>query len=174
MRRPRSPFALAVSILGRGRDAGRPAPPARIRTSGITASGSCLGFYRRTAGRARGGRFEVAGVIDSLGGSSVPSSNGPTGSCVGAHGTSVARSGCGRFPVRDCSWARRSTRNDRGRRCVAREMAGSRSVPHYFTVRRRVITASMYDAQSQRDAGEGAGDRHRLSSLDGRPPQGTV
>ena len=63
MRRPRSSFALAVSILGRGRDAGRPAPPARIRTSGITASGSCLGSSRRTAVRARGGRFEVASSL---------------------------------------------------------------------------------------------------------------
>lgn len=32
----------AVGSTGRGRNAGRPAPPAQIRTCGITAYGSCL------------------------------------------------------------------------------------------------------------------------------------
>ncbi len=37
---------------GRGRDPGYPGPPARIRTGGITAYGSCLGSWRQTAAQA--------------------------------------------------------------------------------------------------------------------------
>jgi hypothetical protein len=35
-------LALALALAGRGRDAGRPTPPAQIRTCGVTAYGSCL------------------------------------------------------------------------------------------------------------------------------------
>ena len=44
--------SLAAFLMGRGRDAGRPAPPARIRTSGFPAYGSYLGWMasKRTRG----------------------------------------------------------------------------------------------------------------------------
>ncbi len=36
-------YGVSDASIGRGRDAGFPAPPAQIRTCGATAYGSCLG-----------------------------------------------------------------------------------------------------------------------------------
>ena len=44
---------LAVSNPDRGRDRPCERPPAQIPASGITALGSCLGFWRRTARQER-------------------------------------------------------------------------------------------------------------------------
>jgi transposase len=37
------PLTVAVTMVGRGRDASYPAPPAQIPACGTTAPGSCLG-----------------------------------------------------------------------------------------------------------------------------------
>ena len=42
------------ALLDRGRDRSCERPPARIPACGITALGSCLGFWRRIARRERG------------------------------------------------------------------------------------------------------------------------
>jgi Mg2+ and Co2+ transporter CorA len=55
------PVTAVSSILGmnvivndRGRDRPYERPPAQIPACGITALGSCLGFWRRSARRVRG------------------------------------------------------------------------------------------------------------------------
>src|ERR1035437_9458198 len=58
-------IAFGMRELGRGRDADCSAPPAQIRTCGITASGSCLRCGREAVRMGRGGRCEHVAVPDA-------------------------------------------------------------------------------------------------------------
>src|ERR1700721_932948 len=61
---PPGHLGLRVGARGRGRDEHRCPPPAQIRTSGITAYGSSLGYERRSVRRDRdeeGGDEESTG-----------------------------------------------------------------------------------------------------------------
>jgi hypothetical protein len=61
----RSHLSLAfASALGRGRDEDRSLPPAQIRTSGFTAYGSYLGFWRQTAHLGKDEEHEPPAATD--------------------------------------------------------------------------------------------------------------
>src|ERR1019366_2761396 len=65
-------WTTALENSGRGRDADCSAPPAQIRTCGITASGSCLRCGREAVRMGRGGRCEHVGAPDAACASCAP------------------------------------------------------------------------------------------------------
>jgi hypothetical protein len=55
---------VGASVNGRGRDKDRSLPPAQIRTSGFTAYGSYLGFWRQTAHLGKDEEHEPPAATD--------------------------------------------------------------------------------------------------------------
>ena len=79
---------------GRDRPCGR--PPGQIPACGISAPGSCLGSWRRSARWGRDARCGQGAAISSRSGYSAPRSCGGVGSGAGASGSSATGSGRGR------------------------------------------------------------------------------
>ena len=79
---------------GRDRPCGR--PPGQIPACGISAPGSCLGSWRRSARWGRDARCGQGGATSSRSGYSAPRSCGGVGSGAGASGSSATGSGRGR------------------------------------------------------------------------------
>jgi hypothetical protein len=104
----------AVSV-GRGRDAGCPAPPAQIPACAPNALGSCLGYERRSGQWARDAESWVRGATAGRAAASSPSSSGHADRAAAATAASAVQPESGMLAALSRWSEQRGTRSIRVR-----------------------------------------------------------